>query len=139
MIIILSFNSYYISYNNIYVFIITQQIVELLDTVFMVLRHKFRQISTLHVYHHASMILLSELGYTKYAWAAFSMPLMLNALVNSDAIFVRPCKKIWSHFISSNIDVNFISLRMRGNCLKSVLKDMDLKFETQFFFNFNIK
>jgi hypothetical protein len=29
------------------------------------------------------MILLSELGYTKYAWAAFSMPLMLNALVRS--------------------------------------------------------
>lgn len=54
---------------------------ELLDTVFMMLRHKFRQISTLHVYHHASMVLLADLGYTRYAWAAFAMPLMLNALV----------------------------------------------------------
>ena len=58
------------------------QVIELLDTVFMILRHKFRQISTLHVYHHASMVLLSDLGYSQYAWAAFSMPLMLNALVN---------------------------------------------------------
>jgi hypothetical protein len=75
-------------------FFYVQQIVELLDTVFMVLRHKFLQISALHVYHHASMILLSELGYTKYAWAAFSMPLMLNALVRSDVIFGHPCIKI---------------------------------------------
>ena len=56
--------------------------VELLDTAFMTLRHKFRQISPLHVYHHASMLLLSDLGYTRYAWAAFAMPLMLNALVH---------------------------------------------------------
>ena len=58
------------------------KVVELLDTVFMLLRHKFRQISTLHVYHHASMLLLSDLGYSQYAWAAFAMPLMLNALVH---------------------------------------------------------
>lgn len=47
----------------------------------MVLRHRFRQVSTLHVYHHASMLILSEMGYKKYAWAAFAMPLTLNALV----------------------------------------------------------
>ena len=55
----------------------------------MILRHKFRQISSLHVYHHATMVLLSDLGYTKYSWAAFSMPLMLNALV-SRIIFGPP-------------------------------------------------
>ena len=58
------------------------KVVELADTVFMVLRHKFRQVSPLHVYHHATMLILSEMGYTKYAWAAFAMPLMLNALVH---------------------------------------------------------
>ncbi|XP_059098209.1 elongation of very long chain fatty acids protein 5-like [Tigriopus californicus] len=64
-----------------YVYWITK-VCELLDTVFMILRHRFRQISPLHVYHHASMLLLSDLGYTRYAWAAFAMPLMLNALVH---------------------------------------------------------
>lgn len=58
------------------------KVVELMDTVFMVLRHKLGQVSTLHVYHHATMLLLSEIGYKKYFWAAFAMPLMLNALVH---------------------------------------------------------
>nr|WDS84446.1 elongation of very long chain fatty acids protein 5 [Apocyclops royi] len=58
------------------------KVFELLDTVFMILRHKFRQITTLHVFHHASMVLLSDMGYNRYAWPAFSMPLLLNALVH---------------------------------------------------------
>ena len=58
------------------------KIVELADTLFMVLKHKFRQVSPLHVYHHATMLILSEMGYRKYAWAAFAMPLTLNALVS---------------------------------------------------------
>lgn len=58
------------------------KIVELADTVFMVLKHKFRQVSPLHVYHHATMLILSEMGYRKYAWAAFAMPLTLNAFVH---------------------------------------------------------
>lgn len=41
------------------------KVVELLDTVFMLLRHRFRQVSPLHVYHHASMLLLSDLGCTR--------------------------------------------------------------------------
>ena len=55
---------------------------ELLDTVFMVVRRRFRQVSPLHVYHHSSMLLLSECGYTKYSWPAFAMALMLNSLVH---------------------------------------------------------
>ena len=58
------------------------KVIELADTVFMVLRHKFRQVSPLHVYHHATMLILSEMGYKKYAWASFAMPLTLNALVH---------------------------------------------------------
>ena len=58
------------------------KVIELADTVFMVLKHKFRQVSPLHVYHHATMLILSEMGYKKYSWASFAMPLTLNALVH---------------------------------------------------------
>ena len=34
------------------------KVVEFLDTVFMALRCKFRQISFLHVYHHASIFVV---------------------------------------------------------------------------------
>lgn len=35
------------------------KIVELVETAFFVLRKKFNQVSALHVYHHASTVLLS--------------------------------------------------------------------------------
>jgi hypothetical protein len=57
------------------------KVIELSDTAFMLLRHKFRQISTLHVYHHASMLLLSDLGSTRYPYGSFALGLMLNAMV----------------------------------------------------------
>ncbi|CAH2051896.1 unnamed protein product, partial [Iphiclides podalirius] len=41
------------------------KIVDLLDTVFFVLRKKFSQVSFLHVYHHMGMCLLGFIG-TKY-------------------------------------------------------------------------
>ena len=34
------------------------KIIELLDTVFMIVRHKGRQITFLHVFHHSTMLLL---------------------------------------------------------------------------------
>ena len=34
------------------------KIIELLDTVFMIVRHKGRQITILHVFHHSTMLLL---------------------------------------------------------------------------------
>jgi len=34
------------------------KLLELMDTVFMILRHKTRQITFLHVFHHSSMLLL---------------------------------------------------------------------------------
>ncbi len=36
--------------------------VELLDTVYMILRHKSRQISFLHVWHHSTITLLAGDG-----------------------------------------------------------------------------
>ncbi|KPJ05241.1 Elongation of very long chain fatty acids protein 7 [Papilio xuthus] len=41
------------------------KIIDLLDTVFFVLRKKFNQVSFLHVYHHLGMCLLGYIG-TKY-------------------------------------------------------------------------
>nr|KAG5702772.1 hypothetical protein BaRGS_003646 [Batillaria attramentaria] len=58
------------------------KVVELLDTVFMVLRHKARQISFLHVYHHASMLLLSNLAYSFYPWPGIAVFLAMNSFVH---------------------------------------------------------
>ena len=67
---------------NIFFWYWITKIVELLDTVFMVLRHKRRQISVLHVYHHASMLLLSDLAYHHFPWTAIAVILALNAFVH---------------------------------------------------------
>ena len=58
------------------------KIYELLDTVFMILRHKSRQISILHVYHHGSMLLLSDLAYNHYPYPAMTPYLALNSAVH---------------------------------------------------------
>ncbi|KAK3782135.1 hypothetical protein RRG08_032893 [Elysia crispata] len=58
------------------------KIIELLDTVFMVLRHRSRQISFLHVYHHASMLLLSDMSYRFYPWQSIATFLCINSLVH---------------------------------------------------------
>ena len=88
--------------------------VELLDTVFMVVRRRFRQISPLHVYHHSSMLLLSECGYTKYSWPAFAMALMLNSLVHVvlylyyglTGIGIRPD---WKVMIIANVILRYLA------------------------------
>ncbi|XP_062926240.1 very long chain fatty acid elongase 5-like [Mobula hypostoma] len=56
--------------------------VELLDTVFMILRHRSRQISFLHVYHHCSMLLLSELTYHYYPWPAIAPFVLVNSFIH---------------------------------------------------------
>lgn len=58
------------------------KLVELLDTVFMVLRHRRRQISFLHVYHHCSMLLLSDISYHQYPWPCISFYLAINCFVH---------------------------------------------------------
>ncbi|XP_071953374.1 very long chain fatty acid elongase 4-like [Antedon mediterranea] len=56
--------------------------VELLDTVFMILRHKSRQVSFLHVYHHSSMVLLSDFAYHHSPYAGIAFLLALNSFVH---------------------------------------------------------
>ncbi len=58
------------------------KIIELLDTVFMALRHKSRQITFLHVYHHASMLVLSDYGYHLSPWPAIALILSINSFVH---------------------------------------------------------
>ena len=55
---------------------------ELLDTVYMILRHKTRQISFLHVFHHASITLVGEWGYRDFCFPAFIPTVILNSAVH---------------------------------------------------------
>lgn len=52
---------------------------ELLDTVFMLLRHRLRQMSFLHVFHHASMAFLSDYAYNYASWPPMAFGLAINA------------------------------------------------------------
>lgn len=56
---------------------------ELLDTVFMILRHRVKQISFLHVFHHSTITLLAD-------WAYFISPIpaVVPILVLNSAIHV---------------------------------------------------
>ncbi|XP_067670929.1 very long chain fatty acid elongase 5-like [Haliotis asinina] len=58
------------------------KIVELMDTVFMILRHRQRQISFLHVFHHSSMLLLSNFGYAYLPYPCIAVFQSLNSLVH---------------------------------------------------------
>ena len=55
---------------------------ELLDTVFMILRHKKRQISFLHVFHHSTVLLLADYAYNHAAWPALLPMGALNSFVH---------------------------------------------------------
>lgn len=58
------------------------KIVELLDTVFMLLRHRKRQVTFLHVFHHSSMLLLSDYGYFLSPWPPIAIAAVLNSFVH---------------------------------------------------------
>lgn len=56
--------------------------IELMDTVFMIVRHRPRQVSLLHIYHHSSILMLSEYAYTYGRWPAVAVPLGLNGVIH---------------------------------------------------------
>ena len=56
--------------------------VELMDTVYMVLRHKHRQMSFLHVWHHSSITLLADYAYHYATWPAVIVVVALNSAVH---------------------------------------------------------
>ncbi len=77
------------------------------------------QISPLHVYHHASMLLLSDLGCSRYSWAAFALPLMLNSLVHV--------------FLYAYYGAAAAKVRVPGRW-KRALTEMQVLFGNRFFF-----
>lgn len=52
---------------------------ELVDTLLMVLRHRGGQVSVLHVYHHASMLLLSDLARSYWPTPSVAVFLAINS------------------------------------------------------------
>ncbi|GAB0090387.1 Elongation of very long chain fatty acids protein [Sergentomyia squamirostris] len=63
-------------------YVMMSKVIELVDTVFFVLRKKQKQVSVLHVYHHASTLFLCWLAvkYVGTGMALFSI--ILNAFVH---------------------------------------------------------
>ena len=55
---------------------------ELLDTIFMILRHRVRQISFLHVFHHSSITLLADWAYHITPTPAAVPILLLNSFIH---------------------------------------------------------
>lgn len=55
---------------------------ELLDTVFMLLRHKRRQMSFLHVFHHSSITMLADWAFFLSPIPAVAPILALNSMVH---------------------------------------------------------
>jgi len=58
------------------------KIFELMDTFFMLMRRKYEQLSLLHIYHHSSMVLLTEWFYKFYPLTQIAFPSFLNSFVH---------------------------------------------------------
>ena len=58
------------------------KILELMDTVFMVLKHSLRQMSFLHIFHHSTMLLLADYTYSLSPWKPISVVIFLNSFVH---------------------------------------------------------
>ncbi|EGG20584.1 GNS1/SUR4 family protein [Cavenderia fasciculata] len=57
--------------------------IELMDTVFMILRKKFDQVSFLHVYHHSSIIMLWFIGINWTAGGDAYLSATMNSLIHT--------------------------------------------------------
>lgn len=73
-------NNGFISY-GILMFLISK-LYELLDTVYVVLRHRVKQISFLHAFYHSSMVLLAGSCYFISPFPATVPVLALNSFVH---------------------------------------------------------
>ncbi|GAU98058.1 hypothetical protein RvY_09256-2 [Ramazzottius varieornatus] len=58
------------------------KIIEMADTVFLILRKKNNQLSFLHVYHHATMILFWYIGARWVAGGSAFFPMMTNSFIH---------------------------------------------------------
>ncbi|KAF9407722.1 hypothetical protein HW555_012342 [Spodoptera exigua] len=94
------------------------KVLDLLDTIFFVLRKKFNQVSFLHVYHHLGMCLLGFIG-TKYVPGGHGIMLgfinsMVHAVMYSYYLIsiVRPqwVRQWWKKYITQLQILQFIIL-----------------------------
>ncbi|KAJ8713031.1 hypothetical protein PYW08_008335 [Mythimna loreyi] len=94
------------------------KVIDLLDTVFFVLRKKFNQVSFLHVYHHLGMCLLGFIG-TKYVPGGHGIMLgfvnsMVHAVMYSYYLIsiVRPqwVRQWWKKYITQLQILQFVIL-----------------------------
>mmetsp|Transcript_31076 Transcript_31076/g.81393 ORF Transcript_31076/g.81393 Transcript_31076/m.81393 type:complete len:242 (+) Transcript_31076:50-775(+) len=60
----------------------TAKLFELLDTLFMILRHSWKQVTVLHVFHHTSMLVLGDFVRQRAAWPAIAVVFGMNAAVH---------------------------------------------------------
>lgn len=72
------------------------KIVDLLDTVFIVLKKKNSQLSTLHCYHH---FMMASMVHRLFITAAGGGPSMVCALINS---FVHVC--MYSYYLMTTFN-----------------------------------
>nr|CAI5864090.1 unnamed protein product [Callosobruchus analis] len=63
-----------------WVYILKQ--VELVETIFFVLRKKFNQVSALHIYHHASSLFIAFVGCKFIGGGMFAIPVMMNLIIH---------------------------------------------------------
>nr|CAH7761848.1 unnamed protein product [Callosobruchus chinensis] len=56
--------------------------VELVETIFFVLRKKFNQVSALHIYHHASSLFIAYIGCKFIGGGMFAIPVMMNLFIH---------------------------------------------------------
>ena len=67
---------------QIYFLYWVSKILELMDTVFMVLKHSLHQMSFLHVFHHSTMVLLADYTYSQSPWKPMSVVIFMNSFVH---------------------------------------------------------
>ena len=56
--------------------------VELLDTMFMILRQRWRQISFLHVFHHSTILILGNYAWVYTPFPPVAVVIGLNSIVH---------------------------------------------------------
>lgn len=94
------------------------KITDLLDTVFFILRKKFKQASFLHVYHHSGMIVTGLIG-TRYACGGHAVSLgLINSSIHAIMYFYYFLSSVdkkyteakWKKYITQLQMVQFICL-----------------------------
>jgi elongation of very long chain fatty acids protein 7 len=77
------------------------KIVELLDTVFFVLRKKNSQVSFLHLYHHSLMPICAFIGVKYFAGELLLGSVRKFDLVSWRASLIAESKKLWQLHIAT--------------------------------------